>query len=65
MSMHCFPAIVKIRVLSEVITEETNSLHGTNIKPQFSHLIYTGRSCSFLTSAAITGVQMEEMSKLG
>jgi hypothetical protein len=38
-----------------VINEETNSLYGTNIKTQFSHIIYIGRSCSFLTSAAIMG----------
>jgi hypothetical protein len=40
----------------EVITKETNSLYGTNIKTQFSHIIYIGGSCSFLTSAAIIGV---------
>jgi hypothetical protein len=28
-------------------------------------MIYTGLSCSFLTSAAITGAQIGEMSKLG
>jgi hypothetical protein len=49
----------------EVITKEANPLHGTNIKTQFSHIIYTGWSCSFLTSALMMGVQMGEMSKLG
>jgi hypothetical protein len=64
--MHCFTAIgVKISVAVEVTAKETNSLYGTNIKTQFSHWIYTGRHCSFLNSAAITGVQVGEMSKLG
>jgi hypothetical protein len=49
----------------EVITEETNSLYGTNIKTKFSHIIYTGQNCSFLTSAAVMAVQMVEMSELG
>jgi hypothetical protein len=46
----------------EVITKETN---GTNIRTQFSHIICTGCSCSFLASAAVVGVQMGEISKLG
>jgi hypothetical protein len=54
----------QITIRIEVITKEPNSLCGTNIKTQFSHVIYTGRSCSFLTSAVITGVQMGEMPKL-
>jgi hypothetical protein len=33
-------------------------------KTQFSHLIYTGGSCSVFTSAVITEVQMGKMSKL-
>jgi hypothetical protein len=37
-------------VRTGVITNETNSLCGTNIKKkQFSHVSYTGRSCSFLS----------------
>jgi hypothetical protein len=38
-------------ITKEVITKETNS-----------HIIYTGRTCVFLTSAAIMGVQMGEIS---
>jgi hypothetical protein len=34
-------------------------------KKQISHSIYTGRSCNFLTSDAITGVQMGQMFRLG
>jgi hypothetical protein len=49
----------------EVITKEKNYQYGTNIKTQFSHIIYAGRNCGFLTSAVITRVQMGEMSKLG
>jgi hypothetical protein len=51
-------------IRKEVITRETNSLYGTNIKTQFSHIIYPGRSCSFLISAAIMKVQFGEMSKM-
>jgi hypothetical protein len=60
--------VVKIRVrtiIIEVISTETNSLYGTNIETQFSHIICTELICSFLTSAAIVGVQVREMSKLG
>jgi hypothetical protein len=39
-----------------VITRETNSLYGANSKTPFPHLIYTGRSCTFLTNTAIMGV---------
>jgi hypothetical protein len=49
----------------EANAKETNSLYSTNIKTQLSHIIYTGRSCSFLTSAALIGVHMGEMSKMG
>jgi hypothetical protein len=49
----------------KVITKETNSLYGTNIKTQFSHIIYTEWRCSFLTSAVIMGAHMGVMSKLG
>jgi hypothetical protein len=49
----------------DVSTREISSLYGTNIKTQFSQLIYTGQSCSFFTSAAIMGVQTGEMSNLG
>jgi hypothetical protein len=45
-------------------SKETNSLYSTNIETQLSHIIYTGQTC-FLTSAAIMGVQMGQMSKLG
>jgi hypothetical protein len=31
-------------------------LYSANIKTQLSHIIYTGQSCSFLTSDAIMGV---------
>jgi hypothetical protein len=48
----------------EVATKETNYLYDTNIKTQFSHIIHTGWSCSFLT-AAIVRVQMGEVPKLG
>jgi hypothetical protein len=37
----------------EVITEETNSLYGTNIKTQSSRIIYIGGNYSFMTSAVI------------
>jgi hypothetical protein len=49
----------------DVITKDTNSLYGTNLKTQFSHIIDAEQSCSFLTSAAIMEVQVGEMSKLG
>jgi hypothetical protein len=68
MSMHYFMAIVvknQSTIRIEVITEETNSLYSTNIKTQLSLIIYTGQSCSFVSSAVIIGVQMGEMSKLG
>jgi hypothetical protein len=42
-----------------------NSLYSTDIKSQFSHIINTGRSCNFLTYAAVIGVHMGGMSKLG
>jgi hypothetical protein len=42
-----------------------HSLYGTNIETQFSHIMYTGQGCSFLTSDVIMGAQMGEMSKLG
>jgi hypothetical protein len=58
MPMHCFRAVVKIRI--EVITKEANSLHATNRKT-ILNTIYVGRSCSFQTSAAI----MRELSNLG
>jgi hypothetical protein len=45
--------------------ERRHTPHGTNTTKQIFHSIYTGRSCSFLTSTAITEVQMGEMSKLG
>jgi hypothetical protein len=64
MPMHCFTAVVvNIKVLSEWKSplKRPNSLYGAKIKTQFSHIIYGGRSCSFLTSAVI----MWEMSKLG
>jgi hypothetical protein len=60
MPMHHFMAIVK----SEYYQEETNSLYG-NMKTEFSHILYTVWSCSFLTYALIMGVQMGEISKLG
>jgi hypothetical protein len=41
------------------------SVYGSDIKTQFSHILYTGESCSFLISAAIMGGQMGEISKLG
>jgi hypothetical protein len=44
---------------------KTNSLHSTNIKTQISHIIYTGMSCSFQTSAWTKEVQLGEMAKLG
>jgi hypothetical protein len=34
-------------------------------KNKFSHSVYTGQSCSILTSAVIMEVQMGEMCKLG
>lgn len=49
----------------EVITKERNYVYDTNMKTQYSLVEYTGRKCSFLTSATILGVQMSEMSKLG
>jgi hypothetical protein len=59
MSMHyLMEIVVKIRVRTiriEVITTETNSLYSINIKTQLSHIIHTGWSCSFLTSAAVMG----------
>jgi hypothetical protein len=39
----------------KIVDKETHSLYGTNIKTKCSHVLYTGRSCSFLTSAAIIG----------
>jgi hypothetical protein len=56
---------IKSTIRIEVIAKETDYLYGTNTKTQFSHINYTGQSCSFLTSAAIMGVLMGEMSKLG
>jgi hypothetical protein len=49
----------------EANTKKTHFLYSTNIKTQISYINYTGRSCSFLTSAAIMGVQTEKLSKLG
>jgi hypothetical protein len=64
-NLHMHEALHQITVSIDVINRETNSLYSTNIKIQLSYLICTERSCSFLTSAAIMGVQMGEMSKLG
>jgi hypothetical protein len=66
--MHYFMATVdknQSTIRIEVITKEASSLYGINIKTQFSHTIYTGWKCSFLTYVAIMGVQMGQMSKLG
>jgi hypothetical protein len=44
MSLHYITSIAfKIRELS-VIAKEANSLYGNNIKTQFSHIIFTGRT---------------------
>jgi hypothetical protein len=49
----------------EIITGEMKySLWYQHKKDKVSHSIYTGLSCSFLTSAVIMGVQRGEMSKL-
>jgi hypothetical protein len=67
MSRHYFMAIVKIRVLSgwKLSLKRQILCMVPTIQTQFSHPVCTGRSCSFLTSAAIIGVQMGEMSELG
>jgi hypothetical protein len=46
---YCFQNYSTIRI--EGIAKKKNSLYGTNIKTQFSHMIYTGRSCSFPLSS--------------
>jgi hypothetical protein len=38
-------------------------MRNTNIKTQLSHVISIGMSCSFLTTVAVMGVQMGEISK--
>jgi hypothetical protein len=65
--MHCLTvSVYKIGGFSEYKPSlKTNSLYITNIKTRLSLINYTGRTYSFLTSAAITRVQMGEMSKLG
>jgi hypothetical protein len=67
MTMHNSRArVYKIRVLSkQKPTLKRQILCSTNIKTQLSHTIHTGRSCSFLTPAAMMGAQMGEMPKLG
>jgi hypothetical protein len=66
MSVHYFTAIVvKIRVLSQKKSSPKRQILSMVPTSQLSHIIYTGWSCSFLTSAAIMGVQMGEISKLG
>jgi hypothetical protein len=67
MSMHYLRvSVYKINGLSEYKPSlKTNSLYNTNIKTLISRINYTGGSCNFLTSAAIMGVQMWDMSKLG
>jgi hypothetical protein len=40
-------------------------MYGANLKTQFSNTIYPGQAVVCLTSPAIMGVQMGEMSKLG
>jgi hypothetical protein len=67
MSMHYFMAIVvKIRVLSEQKSSLKRQIPCTvPTEKHYFHSVYTGWSCSFLTSATIMGVQMGEMSKLG
>jgi hypothetical protein len=67
MSIHYFTVIIgKITVLLEYKSSlKRRILHMVETKTQFSRIIYTGWSCSFLLSAVIMGVQMGEMSKLG
>jgi hypothetical protein len=67
MSIHYFMAnAVKIKstIRIEVITKETNSLYGTNMKTQFSYRNYTRWRCRFITSAVTIRVKMGEMSKV-
>jgi hypothetical protein len=45
-----------------VITKKANFLHDSNIKTWSLHITYTEGSCSFLNSAAIMGIKIEEMS---
>jgi hypothetical protein len=55
-----------IKVMIEIITGDVKySLWYQHKKNKIPHSIYTGRSCSFLTSAVITGVQMGAISKVG
>jgi hypothetical protein len=42
----------------QVITKQTNSLYSTNMKTQFSYTVYSGQSCSFLTSAEISKLSL-------
>jgi hypothetical protein len=59
---YCFSNRNILRI--EVVTKETNSSYSNNINAQFSHIICTERSYSFLTSAAMKGIPMRGMSKL-
>jgi hypothetical protein len=51
-------------VRTKVLTKITNFMYGTNTKNTILTMVYTGQSCSFLTSVAMIRVQMGEMSKL-
>jgi hypothetical protein len=53
-----------VRIL-QVITKETNPLYGIKIRAQFSHIVYTGQTCGFLTSAMTALVQMWEVTEPG
>jgi hypothetical protein len=65
MAMHNLKSGVhKISTIGvEIITKDTSSLYGSDIKTLIFHIISTGHSCNCLTSAAIMGVQVEEISK--
>jgi hypothetical protein len=62
MSVHDIKAIV-VNIRIYVITKDTNSIRGTNIRRQLSDIIYTECRCRFVTCAVIMAVQMGEMSR--
>jgi hypothetical protein len=49
----------------KVLTKNTYLLYGTSTINTILTIVYTGRSFSLLTSAAMIGVQMGEISRLG
>jgi hypothetical protein len=47
------------------LMRQESSTRPTNIKAHLSLIVYAGCSCDFLTSLAIMGLQMGDMSELG